>query len=64
MKWLLVLFVTVFVAGISQPRLAALLKLGRLPGDLRIRVNGRDYCFPFASSLLLSLLATLILRLL
>lgn len=64
LKWLIALFVTVFIAGICLPRLAALLKLGRLPGDVRLRWRGRDYIFPFASALLLSLLATLILRLL
>ncbi len=64
LKWLIALFITVFIAGFCLPRLAALLKLGRLPGDLRFRWRGRDYVFPFASALLLSLLATLILRLL
>lgn len=64
LKWLIALFVTVFIAGVCLPRLAALLKLGRLPGDVRLRWRGRDYIFPFASALLLSLLATLILRLL
>ncbi|MFA6310985.1 MAG: DUF2905 domain-containing protein [Sterolibacterium sp.] len=63
-KWLLALFVTVFVAGVCLPRLTALLRLGRLPGDLRLRWRGRDYVFPFATAVLLSLLASLILRLL
>ncbi len=63
-KWLLALFVTVFVAGVFLPRLAALLRFGRLPGDLRLRWRGREYYFPFASALLLSLLATLVLRML
>lgn len=64
MKWLIALLVTVFIAGICLPRLAALMKLGRLPGDLRLRFNGREYFFPFASALLLSLLAMLLLHLL
>ena len=63
-KWLVALFVTVFVAGVFLPRLTALLKLGRLPGDLRFKWRGREYYFPFASGLLLSLAATLILRML
>lgn len=63
-KWLIALFVTVFIAGICLPRLAALLRLGRLPGDLRLRWRGRDFVFPFATAVLLSLLASLILRLL
>ena len=64
LKWLIVLFVAVFVAGLTQPRLAARLKLGRLPGDLRLRWRGRDYAFPFATALLLSLLASAVARLL
>ncbi len=64
LKWLIALLVTVFIAGFCLPRLTALLKLGRLPGDVRLRWRGRDYIFPFASALVLSLLATLILRLL
>jgi len=63
-KWLVALFITVFVAGVFLPRLTALLKLGRLPGDLRFKWRGREYYFPFASGLLLSLAATLILRML
>lgn len=61
-KWLIALFVTVFIAGICLPRLAALLRLGRLPGDLRLRWRGRDYVFPFATAVLLSLLGALVFR--
>ena len=63
-KWLIALLVTVFLAGICLPRLAARLKFGRLPGDLRFRWRGREYYFPFATGLLMSLAATLILRML
>ena len=64
LKWLIVLGAAVFVVGLLQPRLARLLQLGRLPGDLRLRVRGKDYLFPFASAVLLSLVAGLIGRLL
>jgi len=64
LKWLIALFVTVFIAGICLPRLMALLRLGRLPGDVRLKWRGREYVFPFATAVLLSLLATLVLRLL
>ena len=64
LKWLIVLGAAVFVVGLLQPRLARLLQLGRLPGDLRLRFRGRDYVFPFASAVLLSLVAGLIGRLL
>lgn len=64
LKWLITLAAAVFVVGLLQPRLAAWLRLGRLPGDVRMRLRGRDYVFPFASTLLWSLLATAIFRLL
>ena len=64
LKWLIVLLAAVFVVGLLQPRLARLLQLGRLPGDLRLRWRGRDYVFPFASAVVLSLDATVIGRLL
>jgi hypothetical protein len=64
LKWLIALFLLVMLLGLLQPRLAAWLRLGRLPGDLRFRLRGREYLFPFASVLLLSLLASLLMRLL
>ena len=62
MKWVLSLLLVVLLLGLLHPRLANRLRLGRLPGDLRFRLRGRDYLFPFASTLLLSLLATLLFR--
>jgi hypothetical protein len=62
LKWLLVLAVTVIVAAVFMPRLTAWLRVGRLPGDITLRLRGRDYFLPFATTLLLSLLATLLLR--
>ena len=64
LKWLIALLVTVFIAGVFLPRLAAFLRIGRLPGDLSLRFRGRVYHFPIATTLLLSLLATLLFRLL
>lgn len=64
LKWLIVLVAAVLLVGLLQPRLARLLRLGRLPGDLRLRLRGKDYVFPFASAVLLSLVAGLIGRLL
>ena len=61
-KWLIALFVTVFIAGVVWPKLAALLRGSHLPGDVQIRWRGRDYYFPFATTLLLSLLLGLILH--
>jgi Protein of unknown function (DUF2905) len=62
LKWLIALFLVVLLLGVLQPRLAAWLRLGRLPGDLRFRLRGREYSFPFASVILLSLLASVLMR--
>ena len=57
LKWLIVLMATVLVIGLVRPRLR---QLGRLPGDLRFRLRGREYSFPFASVIVFSLVAALI----
>lgn len=62
-KWLLALAVTVVVAGVAAPRLMRWLRLGRLPGDVTLRLRGREYHLPFATTLVLSLLATALFRL-
>jgi len=61
-KWLISLILVVVLLAVVQPRVAAWLRLGRLPGDLRLTLRGRDYLFPFASVLLLSLLAVVLMR--
>jgi len=60
LKWLIVLAATVFVIGLLQPRLARLLGPRRLPGDLRFRLRGREYSFPFGSVIVFSLVAAAI----
>ncbi|HVB49984.1 MAG TPA: DUF2905 domain-containing protein [Burkholderiales bacterium] len=62
LKWLFTLFVALAVFGFANLWLARL-GLGRLPGDLRLRVGGRELHLPFASTVLLSALAMLIGRL-
>jgi len=62
LKWAMVIAVTVVVAAVFMPRLTARMKVGRLPGDVTVRFRGREYFLPFATTLLLSLLATLLLR--
>ena len=64
LKWALALALAVFLLGLFRSWLARRLRLGRLPGDMALRYRGRDYRFPFASTLLLSLLLALISRLL
>ena len=53
-KWLVTLFVVLFVLSLIAPRLTRY-GLGRLPGDFRIPARGRVYYVPFASTVLLSL---------
>jgi len=61
MRWLLTLFVALVVLTALQPWLRKF-GIGRLPGDLNFRIGGRDYSFPFASTVLLSALLFLIGR--
>lgn len=63
-KWLLVVALLVLVSGLLWPRTTRRLRLGRLPGDLAFRFRGQEYHLRFASTLLLSLLAWFILRVL
>jgi hypothetical protein len=60
LKWLIVLVATVVVIGLLQPRLGRLFGPGSLPGDLRFRLRGREYVFPFGSVIVFSLVAALI----
>lgn len=57
LRWFLVLMLGIALIGWLNPFLRRI-GLGRLPGDLRFRHNGKEYSFPFASSLLLSALLT------
>ena len=57
LKWLIVLVLAMSLIGWFAPLLRRL-GLGRLPGDVHFVRNGREYNFPFTSSLLLSGLLT------
>ena len=63
LKWLITLGVVIFVLGLVGPWLARL-GLGRMPGDVTVQRNGRRFYFPVATSIVLSLVLMLILRLL
>lgn len=62
LKWVLVVVLLVLVTGLFRPALSRSLRLGRLPGDVHVRLRGRAYHFPFTSTVLLSLLAWAIVR--
>lgn len=57
LKWLIVFILAMSLMGWFTPMLRRL-GLGRLPGDIHFVRDGREYNFPFASSLLLSALLT------
>ena len=63
MRWLLVFLVAFLIFN----GLAAWLQrigLGKLPGDFRFRLGGRDWYLPLASSIVLSLIAAAVSALL
>ena len=62
-KWFLATMLALSLIGGLTPLLRKI-GLGRLPGDLSFTLRGREYNFPFASSLILSALASLIFYLL
>ncbi|HSI60863.1 MAG TPA: DUF2905 domain-containing protein [Ideonella sp.] len=59
MRWLIV-FLLAFLVFSGLKAWLQRIGLGRLPGDFSVRVAGREWYVPLASSLLLSLVATLI----
>ncbi len=62
-RWLAIVLLALLVFNAFGPWLEKL-GLGRLPGDLRFRFAGRDWHVPLASTVVLSLLALAIGRLL
>lgn len=63
LKWLLTLLVALVILTLLSPWLARF-GLGRLPGDVTVRVRGRDVYLPFTTTILLSAALTLLARLL
>jgi hypothetical protein len=61
-RWLIVVFLALLLFGALRPWLEKF-GLGRLPGDFRWRMFGREFHVPLASSVLLALLAMGIARL-
>jgi hypothetical protein len=57
LRWLIVFMLALALIGWFSPLLRRI-GLGRLPGDIHFVRKGREYSFPFASSLLLTALVT------
>ncbi len=61
-RWILVIFLALVLISWFSPLLQKL-GLGKLPGDLRFRLFGREWFIPLTTTVLLSLLAGLIAKL-
>ncbi|OWW20777.1 DUF2905 domain-containing protein [Noviherbaspirillum denitrificans] len=62
-RWVLTIFLALVVFSAAMPWLQKL-GIGRLPGDVRFRIFGREVFLPFASTLLLSAIAATLGKLL
>lgn len=63
-RWVFAIFVALFVFYPLLPFLDELLRVGRLPGDIRFKLRGIVLCLPFGSAVLWSALAFLLAALL
>lgn len=61
LRWLIVVFLALIIFSGLHPWLQKL-GFGRLPGDLRFRLFGREWFIPITSTLLLSMLASVIAK--
>ena len=55
-RWLIVIFLALLLINSITPWMQKL-GFGRLPGDLRFRLFGRDWFIPLTTTILLSLVA-------
>jgi hypothetical protein len=62
-RWLIVIFLALLLISWFTPLLQRL-GIGRLPGDLRFRLFGRELFIPLGSTVVLSLLAALVSQIL
>lgn len=61
LRWLIVVLLALVIFSGLQPWLQKL-GFGRLPGDFRFRLFGREWFIPITSTLLLSMLAAAVAR--
>ena len=62
-RWLLTTFIAVAVLSACWPWLRKV-GIGRMPGDVTLRLFGKEYPFPFMSTLVLSMVLSLVARVL
>ncbi|GDX58916.1 hypothetical protein LBMAG30_30790 [Comamonadaceae bacterium] len=60
-RWLLVIFLALMVINALAPWVRKL-GVGKLPGDLRFKLFGREFFLPLTSTVLLSLVAAALAR--
>ncbi len=60
-RWLIVVFLALLIFSGLRPWLEKL-GMGKLPGDFRFRLFGREWFIPLTSSVLLSFVAMLIAK--
>ena len=62
-RWLIVVFLALIIINGITPWLQKL-GFGRLPGDLRFKIFGREFFIPLTTTIILSLVAAGICRVL
>ena len=60
-RWMIVIFLALMFISWFTPLLNKL-GFGKLPGDLRFKVFGREWYVPLTTTIVLSLVATLIAK--
>ncbi len=60
-RWLIIIFLVLIVFSSALPWLEKL-GIGRMPGDVRFRLFGREIFLPFASTILISVVVFLLGR--
>lgn len=61
-RWLLVIFVALMFINWFSPLLQKL-GFGRLPGDFRFKLFGREFFIPLTTTILLSMVASVVSKL-
>ena len=62
-RWFIVVFLALVIFSGLRPWLEKM-GLGKLPGDFRFRLFGREFFVPLASSIVLSFIAMLVAKVL
>lgn len=63
MRWIFIVFIVLVVFPSVLPWLEKF-GIGRLPGDVRFTLFGKNFSLPFASTILLTMLIFLVARIL